>query len=51
MGDRVWQVQKELEEFQAKARGTSEVQMSELMFIYSRRLDIFSVYTDVEIFT
>lgn len=26
MGDRVWQVQKELEELQGKSRGTSEVQ-------------------------
>ncbi len=26
MGDRVWQVQKELEELQGKSHGTSEVQ-------------------------
>lgn len=31
MGDRVWQVQKELEEMQARTHNTSEVLMSDLL--------------------
>lgn len=35
MGDRVWQVQKELEELQAKTHSTPEVQMSDLLYIFT----------------
>lgn len=38
MGDRVWQVQKELEELQAKSHGTSEVQtfLTHSLYIFHR---------------
>ena len=39
MGDRVWQVQKELEELQARAHGDSEVEY----FILSMPYSIFSM--------
>lgn len=36
MGDRVWQVQKELEELQARSCGTSEVQACDLLCTFTR---------------